>query len=346
MNKTLSYFIVGLLVGALLASSAFAMFLRMQKQEALNEALNGTNSKAKITLKLGHSLDVNHPVHQAMEHMKKRLAELSDGSVDVDIYPSSVLGNETQCLEQLQNGSLAMTKTAAAAIENFIPEMQIFSLPYVFKSRDHYWNVLNSSIGKELLQKGESKYLRGLCYYDGGSRNFYTKDKAIRTPEDLNGLKIRVQNNATAISMVKAMGGAPTPIAWGELYSALAQGTVDGAENNLPSFATNKHYEICKHFSLDGHSRVPDILLMSTKVWTKLPPRVQSWVQQAAEESREFQKELWAEKTKEALKEAAKQGVNIYDVDVAAFAAKVAPMLEQVENSQVQNLLKRINEVD
>ena len=199
------------------------MFLRMQKQDALNDALAGKGNSAKITLKLGHSLDVKHPVHQAMEHMKKRLAELSGGSVDVDIYPSSVLGNETQCLEQLQNGSLAMTKTAAAAIENFIPEMQVFSLPYVFKSRDHYWNVLNGEVGQELLQKGESKYLRGLCYYDGGSRNFYTKEKAIQSPDDLKGVKIRVQNNATAIAMVKAMGGSPTPIAWGELYSALAQ---------------------------------------------------------------------------------------------------------------------------
>ncbi|MDD7984612.1 TRAP transporter substrate-binding protein [Lentisphaera marina] len=344
MKKNQSYFVAGLLIGALLASSGFAMFLRMQKQQAMDNALSGGNQK--ITLKLGHSMDVNHPVHRAMEHMKERLAELSGGSVHVDIYPSSVLGNETQCLEQLQNGSLAMTKTAAAAIENFIPEMQVFSLPYVFKSRDHYWNVLNGEVGQELLQKGESKYLRGLCYYDGGSRNFYTKDKPIQSPEDLRGVKIRVQNNATAIAMVKAMGGSPTPIAWGELYSALAQGTVDGAENNLPSFTTNKHYEICKHFSLDGHTRVPDILLMSTKVWEKLPKHVQKWVQQAADESREFQKDLWTKKTLEALEEAKKQGVKVYDVDVQAFADKVAPMLQQVENSKVQSLLQRINEVN
>jgi tripartite ATP-independent transporter DctP family solute receptor len=344
MKKNQSYFIVGLLIGALLTSSGFAMFLRMQKQQAMDNALSGGNQK--INLKLGHSMDVNHPVHKAMEHMKERLTELSGGSVHVDIYPSSVLGNETQCLEQLQNGSLAMTKTAAAAIENFIPEMQVFSLPYVFKSREHYWNVLNGEVGQELLQKGESKYLRGLCYYDGGSRNFYTKEKAIQSPEDLKGVKIRVQNNATAIAMVKAMGGSPTPIAWGELYSALAQGTVDGAENNLPSFTTNKHYEICKHFSLDGHSRVPDILLMSSKVWEKLPPQVQQWVQQAADESREFQKDLWTQKTLEALEEAKKHGVTIYDVDVQAFAAKVAPMLEQVENPKVKDLLQRINEVN
>ena len=345
MNKTKSFFIAGLFIGALISAGAFSMFIRMEKQSALDNALAGGSSGSKIVLKLGHGLDSKHPVHLALEFMKSRLAELSGGLVDVDIYPGSVLGSETQCLEQLQNGSLAMTKTSSAAIENFIPEMAVFSLPYVFRSGEHYWNVLNGKVGKELLNKGESKYLRGLCYYDGGSRNFYTKDKPIRTPDDLKGLKIRVMNNATSIEMVKAMGGAPTPIAWGELYSALAQGTVDGAENNRPSFTTNKHYEICKHFTLDAHSRVPDLLLMSTKVWDKLPENIQKWIQQAAGESREFQKKLWAEKTAEALVEAKNQGVEIYDVDVAAFAAKVAPMLENVENKKVKALLKRIREV-
>jgi len=345
MDKSKSYFIAGLLIGALVSAGAFSMFIRVQKQAALDNALAGGSNASKIVLKLGHGLDSNHPVHKAMEFMKTRLAELSGGVVDVDIYPGSVLGSETQCLEQLQGGSLAMTKTSAAAIENFIPEMQVFSLPYVFRDGEHYWNVLNGAVGKELLNKGESKFLKGLCYYDGGSRNFYTKEKPIRTPDDLKGLKIRVMNNATSIAMVKAMGGAATPISWGELYSALAQGTVDGAENNAPSFTTNKHYEICKHFTLDGHSRVPDLLLMSTKIWNKLPANVQKWVQQAADESREFQKKLWAEKTEQALVEAKKKGVTVYDVDVAAFAAKVAPLLENVENKNVKSLLNRIKEV-
>jgi len=277
--------------------------------------------------------------------MKERLEELSGGSVTLNIYPSSVLGSETQCIEQLQNGSLSMTKTSAAAMENFIPAMSVFGLPYIFRDAEHYWNVLNGEVGQGLLRQGEAKFLRGLCYYDAGSRNFYTKDKPIKTPDDLKGLKIRVMNSATAIDMVKAMGGAPTPIAWGELYSALAQGTVDGAENNPPSFSSNKHYEICKHFTLDGHTRIPDILLMSSKVWNKLDPHVQEWVAQAANESSGFQRKLWREKTIEALEKAKAEGVTIYEVDTAAFAAKVAPMLGQVENPEVRGLLKEIAEV-
>lgn len=293
-------------------------------------------------LKLGHGLDTGHPVHKAMERMKERLEELSDGSASIDIYPSSVLGSETQCIEQLQNGSLAMTKTSAAALENFIPTMSVFSYPYVFRDDTHCWAVLEGEIGQTLLQDGEKKFLRGLCYYDAGSRNFYTKNKAIRTPDDLRGMKIRVMNSATAIDMVKAMGGAPTPIAWGELYSALAQGTVDGAENNLPSFSTNKHYEVCKHFSLDGHTRIPDMLLISTKVWNKLDPQLQEWVQQAATESSAYQRKLWKRMTIEAMEQAESEGVKIYEIDTAAFAAKVAPMLQAVSNPEVRELLANI----
>ncbi len=337
MSKSTSFFVGGILIGVLLATGGFSLFLRGQK------GLGG--AQGQLVLKLGHSLDTAHPVHLAMEFMKERLEELSGGTVTINIHPSSVLGSETQCIEQLQNGSLAMTKTSAAAMENFIPAMSVFGLPYIFRDAEHCWNVLNGEVGQGLLRQGESKFLRGLCYYDAGSRNFYTKDKPIKTPDDLKGLKIRVMNSATAIDMVKAMGGAPTPIAWGELYSALAQGTVDGAENNPPSFSSNKHYEICKHFTLDGHTRIPDLLLMSSKVWNKLDPHVQEWVAQAAAESSGFQRKLWRKKTIEALEKAKAEGVTIYEVDTAAFAAKVAPMLGQVENPEVRGLLKEIAEV-
>jgi tripartite ATP-independent transporter DctP family solute receptor len=335
MNKSTSLFVSGLLVGALLTTAAFSLFLRNQ------DATGDDNSR--MVLKLGHGLDTGHPVHRAMAYMKERLEDLSDGTVTIDIYPSSVLGSETQCIEQLQNGSLAMTKTSAAAMENFIPEMAVYGLPYVFRDGKHYWDVLNGDVGKELLRMGEEKFLRGLCYYDAGSRNFYTKDKPIQTPDDLKGMKIRVMNSKTAMDMIEAMGGAPTPIAWGELYSALAQGTVDGAENNPPSFTSNKHYEICKHFTMDGHTRIPDMLLISSKVWDGLDPRIQAWVQQAADESVEYQRRLWQEKTTEALEQARSEGVTVYQVDTAVFADRVAPMLNEIEDLAIRDLLQRIN---
>lgn len=337
MNKSASFLVAGALVGATLATASFSLFLRGQK------AVGGTQSQ--MVLKLGHGLDTAHPVHLSMEFMKKRMEELSGGTVTVDIYPSAVLGSEVQCIEQLQNGSLAMTTQSAASMEGFIPSMAVFGLPYVFRDSDHYWAVLNGAVGKDLLLSGEKRFLRGLCYYDAGSRNFYTKETPIRTPDDLKGLKIRVMSSATAIEMVKSMGGSPTPIAWGELYSALAQGTVDGAENNAPSFSSNKHFEICKHFTLDGHTRVPDVLLVGSRVWKKMSPQVQGWLTQAAQESSDFERELWAKKTVEALERAKEEGVTVYDVDVAAFAAKVAPMLENVPDAEVRELVRKISEV-
>jgi len=335
MNKSVSMFLCGLVVGSLLATVGFAYFLRTQ----------GSGTLGQTVLKLGHSQDTGHPVHLAMEHMKTQLEELSGGRVTMDIYPSSVLGNETQCIEQLQNGSLAMTKTSAAAIENFIPIMSVYSMPYLFRDGEHYWQVLEGEIGKKLLASGESKFLRGLCYYDAGSRNFYTKEKPIKTPDDLKGMKIRVMNSKTAVDMIKAMGGSPTPISFGELYSALSQGIVDGAENNPPSFTSSKHSEVCKHFSLDGHTRVPDILMMSTKVWGKLDPQIQGWVDQAANDSTTFQRKLWEEKTQESLAEAREANVEIYEVDTAAFAAKVAPMFDAIEDAETRGLAKQIQEV-
>ena len=331
MNRKTSFIMGGIILSLLIGTTAYSLIPK-------------NDGEVRI-LKLGHCLDTSHPVHLALEYMKKELEEISDGKMTLDIYSGGVLGSEVECCEQLQHGILDMTKTSAVTLENFVPTMSVFGLPYVFNSEDQYWKALNGEIGKKLLQAGDSKCLHGLCYYDAGSRNFYTKEKPIRTPADLEGVKVRVMNSQTAIAMVKALGGSPTPIAWGELYSALAQGTVDGAENNPPSFSSNKHYEVCKHFSFDGHTRVPDILLISNKIWDTLTDEQKGWLEQAAAASAEYECKLWKEKTEEAVATAKKEGVNFYDVDVSLFAEKVRPMLENVENPDVRELVKQISEV-
>jgi len=347
-RKSLSFFVSGLMLGALLSTVGFGLFLRSQKAAEQNAIMagGGDGARKQMVLKLGHALDTGHPVHVSLEYMATRLVELSGGTMSIDIYPSAVLGSEVQLLEQVQNGSLDMTKVSAAVMENFVTEMAVFGLPYLFRDGEHYWRVLDGPIGAALLEKGESKLLRGLCYYDSGSRNFYTRSNPIRTPDDLEGMKIRVMNSATAIAMVKAMGGAPTPIAWGELYSALAQGTVDGAENNPPSFTSNKHYEVCKHFTLDGHTRIPDVVLIGTKTWDRLSPQIREWIHEAANDSSEFQRELWHRETLRSLEIAEAEGVTIYEVDLAPFVTKVAPMLEEVEDPAVRSLVQAIQETE
>jgi tripartite ATP-independent transporter DctP family solute receptor len=333
MSKPTSLFLAGILLGALLAAGGFALVLR-------NGSAVGVHT-GKV-LKLAHGLDPAHPVHQGMLHMQKRVAEISGGALTMEVYSSGVLGGETECIEQLQNGVLAMTKTSTGAMESFVPEMQVFGLPYLFRDSDHFWKVADSDIGRDLLHKGVERNMYGLCYYDAGSRNFYTKNRQIKTPDDLKGLKIRVMNSPMAITMVEMMGASPTPISWGELYSALTQGIVDGAENNPPSFFSNKHYEACKFFSLDGHVVLPDMLLISAPIWEELSPQEQAWLQQAADESSRFQRELWATKSREALEAVKELGVEVYEPDKTPFMEKVAPMYDAYEGTEIGALVQQI----
>jgi tripartite ATP-independent transporter DctP family solute receptor len=336
-KKAVSFLIVGLALGVLTTTAGFAWFVR---QERL-----GAGGPPVRLLKLSHSLDQNHPVHKGMEFMAERMAELSGGTVKIEIFPNGQLGNETEAIEQLQRGVLALGKVSAAPLESFVPEMAVFGVPYIFRDDDHCWKVLDGPIGRELLEIGAAKGVRGLCYYDAGARNFYTAKRPILTPDDLKGLKIRVVKSKTSMDMVEALGGAPTPIAWGELYTALQQGMVDGAENNAPSFYTNRHFEVCKHFSLDEHTRVPDILLVSESIWTTLPPQVQEWLQQASDESSQYERELWAEETDAALEKMREEGVTIHEPDRQPFIDKVQPMQHSFDGTELGTWLARVREV-
>ena len=235
-----------------------------------------------------------------------------------------------------------MAKVSASPLEGFIPEMKLFSLPYLFRDSDHYWQILNGEIGTQLLQAGEEYRVRGLAYYDAGSRSFYSTTKPIRSPADLSGMKIRVQSSQTAVAMVKAMGGSPTPISFGELYTALQQGVVDGAENNPPSFHLSKHFEVCKFYTLDEHTSVPDIVLISTRIWNRLSTLEQTWLQQATDESVIYQRELWTAATQNAIDAVEAAGVEIIRPDKTEFQKKVASIYQSNELGPMQKLIDRI----
>lgn len=297
-------------------------------------------------IKLGHGLDPSHPVHIAMEFMAGRVAELSEGRMRIDIYPGEQLGSERECLELLQIGSLDMTKVSCSVLEGFVPSMSVLSLPFIFRDESHRFKVLEGEIGKKLLLDGERYWLRGLCYYDAGTRSFYTKDRPILVPEDLAGLKIRTQESPTSIKMVQALGGSPTPISWGELYSALQQGVVDGAENNPPSFHLSRHYEVCKYYCVDEHTGVPDVLLIGTKSWQALSEEFRRILQRAAEDSASLQKNLWKEATREALDQVRKAGVEILYPDKIRFIEKIQPLLRELEDRpEIFVLFKQISAV-
>ncbi len=311
-------------------------------------SLSGCSKKSDSTrriLKIGHSLDVEHPVHKALLFMAEKLKEKSDGKVVLQIYPGEQLGSEREMIEQVQMGSIDMAKVSTSPLESFVPIMSVFGVPYLFRDSEHFWNVLEGPIGEKLKKAGENVGLKALCYYDAGSRSFYTKSKQILSPADLAGMKIRVQESKTAMQMIEALGASPTPIAWGELYTSLQQGVVDGAENNPPSFYRSRHFEVCKHYSLDEHTMVPDIVLISIQTWKKLPQDVQKIVQEAANESAKYQRQLWKEATEDALEKVQAQGVNVYHPDKSAFRQKVMQMHESYKGSEVGDLMAEIEQV-
>ena len=296
-------------------------------------------------LYLGHTLPQTHPVHKGMLEFQKELDLKSNGTLKVKIFPDGQLGSERELLELLQIGSVAATKVSAATLSNFVPEYHVLGIPYLFRDKTHQFNVLEGPIGKSVLEKGSKFWLRGLCYYDAGSRSFYTSKKAIRTPEDLKGLKIRVMNNQMAINMVNSLGGSATPLSYGELYTAIQQGVVDGAENNPPSFVSSNHFEISKYYTLDEHSSVPDVLLIGTKYWDKLSKEERIWVQEAADLSAQAQKVFWNESVKESMKVVKDWGVEVIIPEKSLFAEKSKSVLEEFliefpEMSKIVNEIK------
>jgi tripartite ATP-independent transporter DctP family solute receptor len=301
-------------------------------------------ARPEVVLKLGHTLDITHPVHKAMVYMAEKVNEKSAGRMRVDIYPNEQLGTEKECIEALQLGYLAITKTSTAPMESFVPKMKIFGIPYLFRDSEHFWKVLKGPIGKELLLAGQSKGLRGLCYYDAGARSFYAK-KEINSPTDLKGLKIRVQNSVMSVKMIKAMDGSSTSIPFGELYTALDQGVVDAAENNPPSFYTSRHYEVCRYYSMDEHARLPDILIISVRVWNNLKPEFQQILQEAVDESVEYQRKIWTEAEEADMKKVKEAGVQVSYPDKEPFRASVKSIWDEFDGTDIGELIKRIQEV-
>ncbi len=306
--------------------------------------LTGCHSKEKAKiLKLAHILDPTHPVHKAMVFMADKVNEKSGGKLQIQIYPSGQLGSEQQCVELLQIGSLAITKVSSAVMESFTEDYKVLGLPYIFKSKEHSFQVLDGDIGKELLESTVKFWIRGLCFYDAGSRSFYTINKPVNTPEDLKGLKIRVMKSITAVEMIKTLGGSPTPISYGELYTALQSGVVDGAENNSPSFYTSHHYEVCKYYSLDEHTMIPDVLIISSVIWKGLTDEEKKWLQAAADESVIVQREYWAQSEKESLEIVQKAGVKINYPDKEPFMKKVENVHDSFkDNERLYSLIQRI----
>ena len=295
-------------------------------------------AQEKITLKLAHNLERSHVVHQALDEMAKQVKQLSDGRMTIRIYPSSQMGSARETLELLQNGALDMTKSSASDLESFDNVYAIYNLPFLFKDQAHFNNVVFGNVGKEIMESTKDKGFFALSAYVAGTRSFYA-GKPITKPEDLKGLKIRVQASPTTIKMIELMGGSPTPISFGEVYTAMQQGVVDGAENNVPSWVQTRHIEIAKVFSEDEHASIPDFLVISTKTWNKLTPEQKEILQKAAKYSETYQQKLWTKIDADTRAQAISQGGKIVKVDKAPFRIAVQPLFDEFKKDPKQAAL-------
>lgn len=312
-----------------------------------NSADEGGNSNETKTLRLAHNMSEDHPIHTALISFTEEVEEKTDGSIKFNVSPNGILGSETEVLEQLQNGSVDITKVSAGALDSFSNQYSVFSLPYIFTSQDHYRNVMESDITEEIFQSTVDNGFIGLSYYDSGARSFYTKDTEVATPEDLEGLILRVMDSTTAIEMVKLLGGTPTALGYNEIYTALQQGVIDGAESNPTALTTGQHGEVSKAFSYTEHTNIPDVVVISTKTWEGLTEEQQQAFKEAADNSRKEHTDLWEIALEDAVTEAKEMGVEFYEVDKEPFIEKIQPLHEEYsQDEEMAKIIDAIKELD
>lgn len=332
---------IGLLCLVLLIAGSFIGIMAAGR-EAVTDA--------PIVLRLAETHSQDYPTTQGNYEFARLVEERTNGRIKIEVYHSSQLGEERAVLEQVQFGAIDFTRVSISPLSAFVPEFDALQMPFLYRSGDHMWRVLEGEIGREFLsslEENESGFI-GLCYYDAGARNLYNSRREIKTVEDVRGLKIRVQEAPLMMRLIELMGGVPTPMPFGDVYSALQTGVIDGAENNWPSYYSTSHYEVAKYFTQNGHTMVPEITVASSISMAKLSEADQEIIRQAAWDSMEFQKEKWAAFEAEA-EQIIRDAGNIITIPtpeaIAGFQKAMEP-LYAAQPAYVQDVIARIQAVD
>lgn len=292
----------------------------------------GDGAEQTFNLKLSHGLAEDHAVHIAMTAWAAEVAEKSGGTINIQIFPNATLGSEADNLNQIASGALDMAKVSASTIGNFKSEWNVVSVPYVFNDKDHYYKVMDGEIAQDLYKLTENDGFLGLTWLDSGSRSFYTAKTAIRTPADLKGLMIRTMDSQMAIDMMNALGGSSKVMGYGDIYTAMQQGNVDGAENNIT--AMRDHADVTQYYCFDEHTRIPDIVVISTKVWNSMSDNQRAVMTETAAAMTESYKTAWADFEDEIRAAAIEKGVEfIEDVDIPAFQAACQSIYDNLKSS-------------
>ncbi|MCJ8142527.1 TRAP transporter substrate-binding protein [Ancylobacter sp. A5.8] len=287
-----------------------------------------------------------YPTVEAVKYMGELVKQRTNGRLDIQVFNNAALGSEKDTIEQTRFGVIDMNRVNTAPFNNLVPQTQVLGMPFLFRSVDHMHKVVDGPIGDEILAAFEPHGLVGLAFYDSGARSFYTTKKPIKSLADLKGQKIRVQQSDLWIAMMKAFGANATPMPFGEVYSSLETGVVDGAENNWPSYESSRHFEVAKNYTLTEHSLAPEALVISKASWDKLTPEDQKILRQAAKESVVKMRELWSAREKASEEKVRAAGVNVITVDKQPFIDAMKPVYDSfVTDPAMKDLVARIQAV-
>lgn len=276
-----------------------------------------------VTLKLSEVHAEGYPTTLADQEFARLVEERTEGRVKIEVYSGgSLYGEETGAIEALQLGDLAFSRVSASPVSSYVPAMNAIQMPYLYKNADHMWAVLDGEIGQNMLAEVQASGsgMVGLCWYDAGARSYYT-NKPVTCVADMKGLKIRMQNNRMMVAMTNVLGGVGvTGIGPNEVYSAISQGTIDGAENNWPTYQNMGDYEAAPYYVLDKHTMVPEILLASEAALAELDEKDVEIIKECAKETQAYEKQKWAEKEASAEKIVREAGCTITELTPEAFA--------------------------
>ena len=301
--------------------------------------LSACDARNVRTLRSADTHPTGYPTVEAVRSFGKEIAKASDNRLKLDLYAGGQLGGERDTLEIAIFGGIDFNRVNLAPLNTFALETIVPSLPFIFKSVAHMRAAMDGAPGERILASLERRGLIGLCFYDSGARSFYTRDRIIRTPEDLNGLKIRVQNSDIYVSMVEALGGDATPMAFGEVYQGLVQGVVDGAENNWPSYDNTRHAEAAPFYSLTRHVMAPEVFVMSARRWKTLNTKDQDLIKQEARNSVAVMRNLWDARVEASRKILIERGVEVFEPDLTPFQNAVKPVWEKyLKTPELQSL--------
>lgn len=305
-------------------------------------------AQTKLVLKSSDVHPFGYPTVEAVKTMGDKLAKATDGRLTIQLYPAMQLGGEKESIEQAQVGALALARVSVGPMGPVVDELNVFNMPFVFRSVEHMHKVVDGPIGQEMLDKitnNPRTGLIGLCWMDGGARNMYNSKRPVKNVADLKGLKIRTMGNPIFVEMVNSLGGSGVAMGYDQLISAMQTGIVDGAENNYPSYANGQHYRYAKYFSQTEHLILPELLVFSKKIWDTIGKEDQALILKFAKEAQQEQRKLWAEMEQKSLDQMKKEGVEIITfADKKPFQDAVKPVWDKF-GGKYADVVKRIQDV-